>query len=402
MEDFSKAIAYIKERRKRILEGKVNCIPIPFKRMSREFPGFERKRYGIITASQKVGKSKLVDYMLLYEPIFNMVKEKANYNLKVLYFTLEMSKDEKFYDFLCHLLFRLDGIEIGTLDLKSTSSERILDEKILNLIESEKYQAYIRKFQEVVTFIDDIKNPTGVNKFCREYALSNGVLHKKKVQTKDEQTGKTKEVEIVDYFEWNDPECYYVIILDNFTNLTKESNYNKIENIEKMSKYFVTLRDQMKYHIVAIQHQAQSQEGIENRKLNMLYPTADGLGDCKMTSRDIDYLIGLFSPFKYGLREFEGYDITKFRKKIRFLMILEDRNSESGGNIYPLYFNGAASVFYELPLPTDKEALQKVYNFMESFKGRKTNKSFFSYGIRKLNKRLHRWRIFHKFAAFSK
>ena len=402
MEDFSKAIAYIKERRKRILEGKVNCIPIPFKRMSREFPGFERKRYGIITASQKVGKSKLVDYMLLYEPIFNMVKEKANYNLKVLYFTLEMSKDEKFYDFLCHLLFRLDGIEIGTLDLKSTSSERILDEKILNLIESEKYQAYIRKFQEVVTFIDDIKNPTGVNKFCREYALSNGVLHKKKVQTKDEQTGKAKEVEIVDYFEWNDPECYYVIILDNFTNLTKESNYNKIENIEKMSKYFVTLRDQMKYHIVAIQHQAQSQEGIENRKLNMLYPTADGLGDCKMTSRDIDYLIGLFSPFKYGLREFEGYDITKFRKKIRFLMILEDRNSESGGNIYPLYFNGAASVFYELPLPTDKEALQKVYNFMESFKGRKTNKSFFSYGIRKLNKRLHRWRIFHKFAAFSK
>lgn len=54
MEDFSKAIAYIKERRKRILEGKVNCIPIPFKRMSHEFPGFERKRYGIITASQKV------------------------------------------------------------------------------------------------------------------------------------------------------------------------------------------------------------------------------------------------------------------------------------------------------------------------------------------------------------
>lgn len=54
MEDFSRAITYIKERRKRILEGKVNCIPIPFKRMSHEFPGFERKRYGIITASQKV------------------------------------------------------------------------------------------------------------------------------------------------------------------------------------------------------------------------------------------------------------------------------------------------------------------------------------------------------------
>lgn len=384
MEDFSRALNYIKERRQRIIDGKVNCIPIPFKRMSKEFPGFERKRYGIITASQKIGKSKLVDYMLMYEPIFQMVNQQAKYNLKILYFTLEMSKDEKFYDFLCHLLYRLDGIEMGTLDLKSTSSDKPLDEKILQLIESDKYKVYIEKFQEVVTFIDDVKNPTGINKLCREYALSNGILHKKIIQVKDELTGNPKNLEVVDYFEWNDPDTYYVIILDNFTNLTKESGYNKIENIEKMSKYFVTLRDQLKYHIVAIQHQAQAQEGIENRKLNMMYPTSDGLGDCKMTSRDIDYLIGLFSPFKYGLREFEGYDITKFKKKIRFLMILEDRNSGSGGNMYPLYFNGASSIFYELPLPNDKEGLQQVYNYMESLEKGKINKSFFSFAIKKM------------------
>lgn len=44
----------LKERRERILSGKTNCIPLPFPRMALNFPGFERKRYGIITASQKV------------------------------------------------------------------------------------------------------------------------------------------------------------------------------------------------------------------------------------------------------------------------------------------------------------------------------------------------------------
>ena len=395
MEDFSRAIHNIKERRLRIIEGKTNCIPIPFKRLSTEFPGFERKRYGIITAGQKVGKSKLVDYMLIYEPLFNIIEKGANYNLKILYFTLEMSKTDKFYDFLCHLLFRLDGIEIGISELTSTS--KALNEDILDLIESERYQIYIKKFQEIITFIDDIKNPTGINKFCREYALSKGTLHKKTIQIKDELTSELKDREVIDYFEWNDPECYYVIILDNFTNLTKESGYNKIENIEKMSKYFVTLRDQLLYHIVAIQHQAQSQEGIENRKLNLLYPTADGLGDCKMTVRDIDYILGLFSPFKYGLREFEGYDITKFRKKIRFLNIIEDRHSGGGGNIYPLFFNGAASIFWELPLPTDKENLQKVYNYIDSTNNKKANKIFFGYKINKLNKKIHKIKVWQRF-----
>lgn len=30
----------------------------------------------------------------------------------------------------------------------------------------------------------------------------------------------------------------------------------------------------------------QAQEGIENQKLNKLYPSSDGLADCKTTTRD--------------------------------------------------------------------------------------------------------------------
>ena len=34
----------------------------------------------------------------------------------------------------------------------------------------------------------------------------------------------------------------------------------------------------------------------------------------------------------------------------------------------PLYFDGATNYFRELPLPSDKESINKVYEFMKNIK----------------------------------
>lgn len=82
-------------------------------------------------------------------------------------------------------------------------------------------------------------------------------------------------------------------------------------------------------------------------------------------------VIGLYSPFKYGMTDYEGYDITKFRNHIRFMEVIEDRDYGANGNICPLYFDGAISYFSELPRSDDKVAIQKVYNFIENNKNKK-------------------------------
>ena len=56
-------IRHYRLRRDRILQGKFNCIPWPFQRFKNYVPGTEKGKYIIITANQKVGKSKLADYM---------------------------------------------------------------------------------------------------------------------------------------------------------------------------------------------------------------------------------------------------------------------------------------------------------------------------------------------------
>lgn len=379
---FDRALENLKVRRQRILDGKINCIPLSFPRLRAYLPGIEKRRYNIITANQKVGKSKLADYILVYEPFFYAIEHPDQLRLKILYFTLEMGKEEKFYDFLCHLLYRLDRIRIGPTDLKSTSADKPVPQEILDLIDSERYQKYIRKFKETVTYIDSERNPTGINKYCRNFALSRGKFHFKKIIVKNE-LGLEEGKEIIDYYEPDDKDEYVLVILDNYSNLMQESGMNKMQTIEKMSKYFITQRDQFNFNITAIQHQAQAQEGIENQKLNKMMPSSDGLADCKTTTRDVNLILGLYNPFKYGLKDYEGYDITRFRNNIRFIQVIEDRDNGAAGQVCPLFFDGAVSVFNELPLPTDKDGITKCLNYIENNIRKPINLVFMGIHIRK-------------------
>lgn len=289
-----------------------------------------------------------------------------------------MGAKEKLLEFYSHLLYKLDNIRIDTTTLKSTNSNNPLPQNIIDLLESEKYQKYIKAFKECVIYIDDIKNPTGINKYCREFALNRGHLNFIEEDWNDHgNTKRVKRIDPLNPYTPNDEEEVLMIILDNYSNLSLESNNSKMQNIEKMSKYFITLRDQFNYCINVIQHQAQAQEGIENIKLNKIKPSSDGLADCKTTTRDVNMVIGLYSPFKYGLREYEGYDITKFKNNIRFMEIIEDRDYGANGTITPLFFDGAVSEFKELPLVNDSNSMQKVYEYLLNIRESKPSKLFF-------------------------
>lgn len=337
------------------------------------------------------GKSKLCDYLLVYSIIF-FAMEHPEFKAKILYFTLEMSPKEKYNEFLCHLLFRLDGIVISPTELKSTDKDKPVDPHIFELLKSERYQDYIRKFEEMVEYIDTDRNPTGINKKCRAYAEEHGHYNYKTVKNKNKLTGEEEEVKILDPTEPytpDDPEEYKIVIVDNASNISLEKGLDKRESIDKLSKHGITLRNQMQFIFVLIQHQAQAQEGIENQKLNRLKPSSDGLADCKTTTRDANLVIGLYSPFKYGIPDFEGYDIKKFRNYIRFMEVIEDRDYGSAGNICPLFFNGAVSTFNELPLPTDSAGLESVYGYIDTLNKQKMKrkaKSFFMY-LRKIFKK---------------
>lgn len=111
--------------------------------------------------------------------------------------------------------------------------------------------------------------------------------------------------------------------------------------------------------MVGVQHQAQSQEGIENLKYSQVIPSVNGLGDAKTTARDAHATLGLFSPYRFQIRTHLNYDITEFKDYIRFLYIIADRNG-AVGTIVPLLFRGDVSTFEELPQPDKVEILKAI------------------------------------------
>ena len=175
----------------------------------------------------------------------------------------------------------------------------------------------------------------------------------------------------------NDEDEYRIIVIDNAANLTTESGMNMRETIDKMSKYCITLRNQLQYIVVLVQHQSLAGESIDAMKIDALKPSAANLGDAKTVVRDIDMLIGLYSPFKFNKREYFGYDISKLRGYSRFMEIIDDRNYGANNNICPLFFNGASSYWAELPLPNNTSEMNAVYSHIESLENRKTKKTFF-------------------------
>ena len=364
---FDRAYKNIVEKRNRILSGKINSIPIGFPRFENEMPGIEQGKSILISANSKVGKSQITDWLFLYNTIQQVIDKGLDIRLKIFYFTLEMTAEQKMLSAFSNILYIKEGVRIAPKDLRSNKEDKILSQTNLDLIS--KYESYFRKIEEIVEFIDDIRNPYGIYTTVRDYALANGKIHTRKIETKPGIF-----IEVEDYYEANDPEEYVIIIVDHISLIQPEKNRDTglpmtlHESIGKLSSdYLIKLRNRFKYIPVVVQQQAQAQESIENKKYNKLKPSLDGLGDNKMTQRDFDYILGLFSPFRHEIPEYMGYDITKFRDNIRFLEILGGREG-GGGTICPLYFDGAVNFFKELPHSNNTEELNKVYQFMKNIK----------------------------------
>lgn len=388
-------INYYKLRRNRAIKGLFNCLPWPFPRFRTYVPGTEKAKYIIVTANQKVGKSKFVDYVYVYETIL-FVMQHPEIRARILYFTLEISPNSKRDEFLSFLLAYLDHIYISPTELNSVDSGKPVPEHILELLASEKYKPFIDTYDKIVTYIDDIRNPTGIHKYCRDYALNHGHINYTD-ETYTDSNGKVCKIINKDNpYTADDEEEIRLVIVDNASNFTQESGLSKMDTINKASKYFITLRDQLLYTIVLVQHQAQAQEGIENRKLGLIKPSSDGLADCKTTTRDADLVLGLYSPFKYEVRTHEGYDITKFKNYIRFLQVIEDRSYGANGQVCPLFFNGASSYFRELPKP-DSSEINAVLGFVNNLETQKQNpqprenKIFFRYMFNKFKTIKNLW-----------
>lgn len=329
MEEISlreRVVQNLTKRRQRILEGQLNCIPSPFQRFSNDFIGIEQSCYYTITSFTKGGKSQFTSYTFIYKPLMFCYLSQADIDLKILYFPLEETPERIMQRFISWLLFDFSKgkIRISPRDLRSTTSA--VSKDILEVIESPEIQDILRYFEEHVIFPEESGNPTGIYKYCKSYAEKNGTVYTKPIKYKNE-FGILEEKQVFDRYEQNNPNEYRLVIVDTINLIDTEKGMNLKQSMDKLSEYCAKyLRNRYHYSPVIIQQQAFEQEGNEAFKLGRVRPSVAGLGDTKYTSRDSNVVLGLFSPFRFALKDYEGYDISKFKDNIRFLEMIVNRD----------------------------------------------------------------------------
>ena len=392
-----KVIYSLKERRDNILNGNINSIPSPFKRFKEDFIGIEQEQYVVVTAPTKGAKSQFTNYMYVFNPVMYAYNNRDKIKLKIIYFTLEESADRIIQRFMSFILCKLSNgrIRISPRDLRSTDNTKPLSEEILNLLEGDDYKDILNFFENTVTFISENCNPTGMYKICRDYALTQGTIINKKVQYGD------KEFETFDRYIPNDPKLYKIVVTDHVALVEKERGFTDKQAIDKWSEYELKyLRNRFKFTCVDIQQQGFDGEGIEAQKLGKIEGSISSLGDSKYTARNANIVLGLFSPFKFELPNYKGYDITKFKDNIRFLKVYVNRDGQMGG-VCPLFFDGVTCTFEELPRPDNRHEIAKIYDYLNHIRG-VSAKSFFNYGLKEKSKNLHSTGLLSKFAALFK
>lgn len=353
---YEKALSSIVNNRDRVLSGKLNAIPFGFDRFEQYVPGIMQEVMYLVSASSGIGKTQITKHMFLNSPI-NYIRNNpdSGLSLKIFYFALEESEEEFYINLIANKLKIDYGLNIDSNDLLSRRKKTIDEDVLKKIVETEEY---FKSFRTYVEVIDSVHNPFGIFKHVREYARNNGkyYLDGKEVDpTKPSDSNKP----IFDKYIPNNPDEYVIIIVDHIGLFSFSENDTLHSAMSKWSIDYCRkqLSKHYKYICVNVQQQMGDQEKQQftfrgDNIVNKVKPTLNGLADNKLVQRDHHVVLGLFAPDRYGIDEYQGYNIDLLQDSFRSLMILKNRIGVPNKEV-PLYFDGATNIFKELPKSED-------------------------------------------------
>lgn len=374
----NKVLSNIKEDLDNQKKGVYNYIPFTnqYPKLSSFLPGIMKGVMYMITADSGVSKTQFTKDMFVITPyVFLKKNPHIKIKYKVLYFALEESEDEFIQSFTRRVLGERHKLYLGANELRGTSNYKITEEEF-KLAESTNDE--VDKMLENVEVIDDVYNPTGIYNRCREYAEKWGTFEDKVVTIR----GKSKIVK----GKWtpHDPNLHVIVVVDHLNDFMGEKEgeirdkatgriikqgkmISKSESMSKWVDRYAKKQLLKKWNFTVcnvVQQSAESGKKQFTLKGSTVafkhVPSVANLGNNKEIQRAHYVILGLFSPDKYDIEEYNNYKIYKLGNYYRNLIILKNRIGASNGD-FDFYHNGAIMKFIDLPHSSDVNTLEKVY-----------------------------------------
>lgn len=334
----------LKETLQLIERGKLGLnvgLPHGHERLSGSIPNIQQGTYYLVGAELGVGKTAWVDELFVIRLIEHMIKENSDFKLKIIYFSFEIEKRLKMAKFISYYIYSRYGILTNVNMILSRGKNRIPDD-IYGLVISSL--DHMEHYSDYLDIYDKNVNPTGIWEYMQDYAKDNG---------------KWIESDKTSTYVPNNNKLFTIFIIDHVNLMSLERGFNRKQNIDKMSEYSIILRNKCNFIPVIVQQLNRSIGSADRFRIDRVEPQLTDFKDTATTGEDANIVMSLFSPMRYEIEQYRGYDIRRLRNRFRSLQLLKNRDGDADKQ-YGFHFLGEIGMFNELK--PAKEMLIKDYD----------------------------------------
>lgn len=368
---FERTLANIQQKADVKKSGKFNGIPYPYHRLGQFVPSIDREQVIGVTSFSGAAKSKFSRYTFVLHPYEFALHN--DYKFEMDYYALEDSAEKVFKNILCHYLNTKHKIKVNLFDLDSKFKE--LPSNILKKIH--EGELYLQDFNNKVRIKDSITNPYGIYKDVVARAEQLGEV----IREEKDYGGGVVRNQIVGFKPKDD--THWLMLFDNLNNIDKEKHHL---NTKEAMDNFVSKDCRLLYskifkmtcviiHQQALEAEKQQFTNQGGSIIDKIKPSVATLGGTKEVIRSYHLLFSIFNPHKFKIPDYKGYDIKRIGNNFRELEVLKN-NDGIGDNVsVPLFFDGAAEYFRELPnSEKQKEELLRFYQWLDEERLKQKNK----------------------------
>jgi replicative DNA helicase len=332
-------------------------LDLGFPRLTDVLPNLQSHTYYLIGGETGSGKSSYATNTFVYNPIEDIIKHPEKGKLKVFIYSFEIRMISLIVKAICRKLYLQYGIITDVKYVLSKGKNRISGD-IYDRVKA--LRDYFDILYDYVEVYDLPENPTGMNKYLRDYALTNlgkGIYE----PFTDDATGQEQQRLVG--FEPHQPNQYSVVLIDHISLVKKEKGYMTKANIDKLSEYMIGLRNTFGYSPVILQQLNRDLSSVGRAKLGRVEPQLSDFKDTGNTQQDSDYTMALFNPNRYELSEWRDYNTARMAERFRAFIMLKNREGMENFSI-GMMFIGENGYFHELP--TSKKIKEEDYAYLES------------------------------------
>jgi len=350
-------------------EGNYKGLENGLNRVNTYMYGIQRKWYYLFGGLSNTAKTTFVDFMLM-----NALKdaELNDIEVHVFYYSYEIDEESKKCVWLSNHIYSKYAISIPPEKIAGYGTHR-LSEYEKEIVDRET--PYIESLFKKINFRYDPNNPTGIYKELMDHFDIHGKFIKEKYKAPmidkygndlyNDKGRMYEEKERIASYVPNNPLAYHIVVHDHIALTKTERNFTLKENLDKLSEYYVWLRNMCNLTILAIQQFNQTLNTVERKKYSGvdLSPQQNDFKDSGNPFQDADTACGIMNPYALDMDTWKKYDIKKMKEHFRVLKIIKNRKGKAG-IACGLYFNPKAGYFKELPEPdvlnADQQAISDI------------------------------------------